>query len=88
MEKAKAADTNDDILELYFYKRTIFPNQVFYISMSTFHYKVTDDLKKKLVILISHKQNDVVINHILTQNNFKLKKIAQVKEFELFVLVK
>ena len=80
--------TNDDILELYFYKRTIFPNQVFYNSMSTFKYRVKDDLKSKLVVLTSHKENDFVINNILKHNNSKLKKIAQVKDYELFVLVK
>jgi hypothetical protein len=69
--------TNDDILELYLYDKTIFPNQVFYNGMCTYEHDIKD--LNKIVLLKNSKDLDYVESRLLKviledMNELKLDK--------------
>jgi hypothetical protein len=67
--------TNDDILELYLYDKTIFPNQVFYNGMCTYKHEITKNIIEKTIVLKTNRKNDYVETDLLKLKYKKSKEI-------------
>lgn len=68
--------TRDDVLELYLFDRTIFPNQVFYDGMCTYKHKIEDSLLDEITLVrLENTALDYVEKNLIQLNPNQMEKL-------------
>ena len=79
--------TNNDILELCLFDKTIFPNQVFYPDMSTFKFSIDKAILDRIYIIqYDNAPLDFVELNYLKINSNNLLFIKKIKKFTIYKL--
>jgi hypothetical protein len=77
--------TNDDVMELFLYDKTVFPNQVFYNGMSTFKYSDLDTFSKQVVVVTNLNTFDYVSERLLKINSNNTECIGVFGNYKLYL---
>ncbi len=86
--KGSIVYTRVDILELYLFDITIFPNQVFYPEMSSTTLKVLPSTRSNTYIVENSSNFDYVRDVILKVNQSNSRVVKEIDEYRIVKLIR